>query len=144
MIRSHLFKIKNFKKYFFRMTETEKWNRLKNQLQTMKFAEVEQNQLRIGFQWLISDSVMTHTVWLINPKSGSLNLFHFQMGLFVFYFLVLMWQNIPKVQIWIMSILIHFIAPTIWPIGIHFCHHTRPMTKRLIFRPPWPTSLKKW
>jgi len=28
------------------MTETEKWNRLKNQLQTMKFAEVEQNQLR--------------------------------------------------------------------------------------------------
>jgi len=50
MIRSHLFKIKNFKKYFFRMTETEKWNRLKNQLQTMKFAEVEQNQLRIGFQ----------------------------------------------------------------------------------------------
>ena len=36
--------------FFFRMTETEKWNRLKNQLQTMKFAEVEQNQLRIGFQ----------------------------------------------------------------------------------------------
>lgn len=30
------------------MTETEKWNRLKSQLQTMKFAEVEQNQLRIG------------------------------------------------------------------------------------------------
>lgn len=48
MMRSHLFKIKNFKKYIFRMTETEKWNRLKNQLQTMKFAEVEQNQLRIG------------------------------------------------------------------------------------------------
>ena len=48
MIRSHLFKIKNFKKYIFRMTETEKWNRLKNQLQTLKFAEVEQNQLRIG------------------------------------------------------------------------------------------------
>lgn len=45
--------------------------------------------------------LMTHTVRVIalNPKPGSLNLFHFQMGLFVFYFLVLMWRNILKVQI---------------------------------------------
>ena len=51
IIQRHLFQIPKFtfsKITFFRMTETEKWNRLKNQLQTMKFAEVEQNQLRIG------------------------------------------------------------------------------------------------